>query len=335
MSIEKSCLNTLIPIKSAITYIIGGINSGKTTHAKLLLKHAQYDHLILIVRDVSEWTLYKNATLLQLDNPFKNLDIFKTAKRNTLFLLDDYHHTKSDLDNFYKCVNFELTHKNITIIINVHSIYKSHLFSHIISNNYLFLTYSLVNIRIINLLDHTYGLNFKSIFTDYLTRDICDVAFINLQKGFIIPKSQELFTNKNPFFTIMFKTGSNIQYHIIKSNNVDIVNNANDNSVQDGENEFLEHVKDIYKNKARIILLAKKLYTFFTNINSLSNTYQIILPNKKQTMNLLDLISISQNPNPKQILSKQTKQILQLMKMNKFILPQLLIRNKQFHKYIT
>lgn len=332
MSIHKSCLNKLIPIKSSLTYIIGGINSGKTTHAKLLLNHAQYDKLILIVRDVSEWVKYKKADILQIDRPFKNLELFKQAKTNTLFLLDDYHHEKTDLDNFMKIVNFELTHRNITMIINVHSIYHSHLFSHILCNQFLFLTYSPINTKIIKLLDNTYSLNFKSIFTDYLNRDTFDVGFLNLSKAIYIPKSSDLFCKKI-LFTKMFKSSSNIPYHIIKSDNVNI--ESNDNIIQNSENNFIEQVKNIYKNKTRINILAKNMYIFFNKMNALSDTYQIILPNNKITMNLLDLISSSQNPNPNKILNKQTKQTLQFMKNNIFICPRLLIKNKNFYKYIT
>ena len=317
-------INTLLPIKSSVSYIIGSPNTGKTTHAKLLISHAIYSELVLIVRDESEWSDYKSARIIKVENPFENLDIIKKTKENALILLDDYHHSKKSMDNFYKCINFELSHRHISLLINIHSIYKNYLFTSILTNTHLFLTYSTINTVVVRHLDKIYGLNFKPIFSEYLKNQTSDICFINIAKNYIIPQCQTLFKQSHEP-TIMFKTST--KFYLFQADQVDITETS--------ENEFIQNVSDIYKNKnLKVLNLAKKLYAFVEQENIVSKTHDIIL-NNSTICNLLDLIVWAQNPNAKKSLPPKVKKILLYMQRKQFTVPVVLIKNKQFHKYIT
>ena len=318
-------INTLLPIKSSVSYIIGSPNTGKTTHAKLLISHAVYSELILIVRDESEWSEYKRAQIIKVENPFENLDIIKKAKDDALILLDDYHHSKKSMDNFYKCINFELSHRHISLLINIHSIYKNYLFTSILTNAHLFLTYCNINTVVVRNLDKIYGLNYKPIFSEYLNNQTNDICFINLAQNYIIPQCQTLFKQSHEP-TIMFKTSK--KFYIFQADQVDITED------ETHEGDFIQNVSDIYKQKPKIINLAKKLYTFVEQEKIVSKSHDIIIDNST-VCNLLDLIVWAQNPNAKKSLPLKVKKILQYMQIKKFTVPVVLIKNKQFHKYIT
>ena len=346
--VQSTGLKDLININSRLNFIIGGINSGKSTWCKILISLLNYKKLYLIIRDFEEWkdTKFDTSTKLSTDTFFANIENLDQLETNSLIILDDFFFIGTSKDNFYKFVNFYISHKNLTVFICIHHIYKNNLYNTILSNSSFFLTYSTINNTVLKVIDSKFNTKYTELYNHYLNlnySNLYNIFYLNLEKNICIPAVNTLFIKSKEKLPKIDMFKNNTKYLILPENKIDIylpkaskkTKIENERNIEDFKllDSFLEIIKTLYPKSKKIHILSKQLYTIFQNNKNITSNYDIII-DQKNVGNLLDFITCTQNPNMKSIFSPKTIKVLKYLKNKHIKFPIIFIKNKNIYKYI-
>ena len=120
-----------------------------------------------------------------------------------LVFFDDYQLDSKTAD-FKQVVNFKLTHERKSLVISLHDVYKSNLYSDICQGGRFFLTYCPASLKLLQILDKAFQTQFRAIFQiDYAAGVFNkNIAYLNTDALIFLPKIDEHF---NALPTTMFK----------------------------------------------------------------------------------------------------------------------------------
>ena len=129
-------------------------------------------------KDTNEWKA-SDPQIKLLDSDF-TVDKISTLPNNSLIFIDDFQKQCSDSE-FQTIVNYTLRHERKTLILSIHDIYKSKLYSDIFQSTHFFITYSPSASKFLQLIDKQYCLEFRKKFQKYYPTGIKnkDIAFVN------------------------------------------------------------------------------------------------------------------------------------------------------------
>ena len=337
-------LNDLIPINSKINFIIGGINSGKSTWSKILINRIKYSKLYLVVKDTLEWGEYEKRSIIHPNTFFKDIKSLNELKINSLIILDDFTLDNIYKDNFYKFIHFLVSHKQLTVFICVHTIFKNSLFSYILYNTSFFLTYSLINKIILKKIDNQYATNYSEIFNKGIINNFLNnyhIFYLNLNSNICIPTIDILFSKEIKIHKKIQMYKNNEEYYIFPVNevNIKLSNEINDENENENENENNENtltlinemINKLYPKSKKMPLLCNILYNILNE--NIDINLNIIINNEKLG-NVIDFVSYLQNPK-KTVIPSKIKKILQFIKNKNVSIPKTFIRNISIHKYFN
>ena len=140
---EKTSLSTLVKVNANSNIVIGNSGSGKTYFTKSLLQTLNDSHPIFIFgNDENEWQEFINNESSKSisffhDDPFESDYLF--TLKECIIIFDDYIQNKNTENKLYKFMNYHVRHFNICFILITHSIFKSNLYSKILSAPFIFI----------------------------------------------------------------------------------------------------------------------------------------------------------------------------------------------------
>ena len=316
--------------------VIGSSGSGKTFFTMQILEKISFPETIIIFgKDEKEWEDYiKNENKkikFVSDDPFSTDYIF--TLENVIVIFDDYAQEKKNENKFYRFVNYHIRHHNICFFLITHSIYKSNLFTKILSAPSLFLTSCSANLFLVQKYDKMYNTN----LTNILRENILNLSesyrpIIYITPKFIINSFEELINpTTNQERVRMFKQDHT--YYLLSTENYKFEASTDECSTK--LDEILNDFQDMYPTKyKKIKKLIIQLYTFLEKNNLIDTvTLDINIKNKAQ-INFFDFIIASQDFSKKTTAPK-VKAILQYLKDKNFKVPRFTVQNHQFKSLLT
>ena len=258
-------------------------------------------------------------------------------------MCDDYAQSPSSLFSFLHIINYQLSHKKNTLILCIQGFTKNNLYSFIFQNSFLFLTYCKLNMKTIRHVDTQNGTDFKPIFeTSFDEGDInYHICFINLDRNYIIPFSDKLFScSTDPCHIKMFKQDKT--FYILDSHTVTLVEQKDtsessdlsddDDKQSDIESNLFEMLNTLCKhNNSKIILFARQLFTVLKPY--MDKQFQIRIKDQ-HFGNFLDFVKLSQNPKLDTTVSQSTLNLLKWLRNKNVKFAKLFFKNKVFTHYL-
>ena len=330
-------LSDIITLTGKQHLIIGNSGSGKTYFMmELLKKISEPTKIIVFGKDEQEWIKYQTQLDSKIkflsEDPFSSEYIF--SLENIIVIFDDYAQEKKYEPQFYKFLNYHIRHKNICFFLITHSLFKSNLYSKILSAPSIFLTTCSSNILLAQKYDKMYNANVtKTLKENILNTDQDYRPIIYICPKFIINSFEELLNpTTNQEKVRMFKQDKT--YYLLSTEDYKFESKDSDDC-NNKLDEILSDFKDMYPIKfKKIKKFIVQLYNFLSERNLLDPSTLDIQIKNKPSINFYDLIISSQDFSKKTTTTK-IKTILQYLKDNKFKIPRFTVQNHQFKNFLS
>ena len=329
-------LSDILKLNGTQHIIIGSSGSGKTFFTQQLLHTiASPEKLIIFGKDEKEWDQFikeSSKTIeFKFEEPFSTDYIF--SLENVIVLFNDYPQEKKFEQKFYKFVNYHIRHFKICLILITRSIFKSNLFTKILSAPSLFLTSCSSNL----FLAQKYDKMFQTNVTKYLRENILNIneayrPIIYITPKFIINSFQELLNpTTNQEKVRMFKQDKT--FYLL--NTTDYKFETNENECSSKLDELLNDFQEMYPTKfKKIKKFVIQLYTYLEKNELIDLVTMDIKIKKTPSVNFYDFVIASQDFSKKST-SPKVKTILQYLKEDKFKIPKFTVQNHQFKSLLT
>ena len=324
-------LSDILTLNGTQHIIIGSSGSGKTFFTKQLLNEISSPNKIIIFgKDEKEWQNYIANESRQVrfisDDPFVSDFIF--TLENVIVIFDDYAQEKKYESKFYKFVNYHIRHHSICFFLITHSIFKSNLFTKILSAPSLFLTSCSSNIFLVQKYDRMYNATVSNILKENilnLTDSYRPIIYISPK--FVINSFEEIVNpTTNQEKVRMFKQDKT--YYLLSTK--DYKFETSQDQCNSKVDEILNDFQDMYPTKfKKIKKLIIQLYSFLEQRNLIDTTTLDITIKNKPRINFYDFIISSQDFSKKHTSSK-VKSILLYLKEKNFKIPRFTVQNHQF-----
>ena len=328
-------MSELLNINNKSSIIIGSSGSGKTHFTKSIIQKIDLSRPVHIFgNDENEWVDFiQNNEMISFHtkDPFESNYIF--TLNNCVIIFDDYLQSKKTDNQFYKFVNYHVRHFNICFLLITHSIFKSNLYSRILSTPSIFLTTCSSNIFLAQKFDKL----FNTKLTEILKKNILEYTntyrpIIYATSHFLVNNIQELilptvYQNK----VIMFRNEKS--YYLLDVNKYQF-EEKNETSTHTKLDEVLHEFEEMYPKRF------KKLKKFILQMFEFSSKKKILdidsmeITITKPSHSFYDFIISSQDFS-KTKLDPKTKAILLYLKKNNFKVPRFTLNNKHFRNYIS
>lgn len=324
----------LFKIKGAQHIIVGSSGSGKTYFTTNLINLIQSPKKIYIVcTDEDEWksSLDDNfeATYITSD-PFSTNMLF--TLKDAIVVFEDYAQEKKTESLFNKFVNFYVRHNNLCLFLITHSIFKSNLYSKILSCPSIFLTTCSSNL----FFSQKYDKMFNTVITKLLKENLKKVSctqkpviyvtptfYINSIEQIIKPGGHEtevkMFKNDKTFFLLDVDQYKFEEPPPLAATKLD---------------EILNDFEEMYPKKF------KKIKKFVTSLYNFCKKFKIVEESTmdividKTRLNFYDFVISSQDFSKKSI-DPKIKNILQYLRKNNFKVPKFTLHNNSYKTYLT
>ena len=330
-------LSDILLLKGKQHIIIGSSGSGKTYFTKSLLELIKSPKTIIIFgKDEKEWVQYMTQSEKKIkfihEDPFASDYIF--SLQDVIIVFDDYSQEKKSEQQFYKFVNYHIRHNDICFFLITHSIFKSNLYSKIVSAPSLFLTSCSANTFLVQKYDKMYRTNITKILRENIV-DVNDTyrPIIYITPKYIINSFEQLVNpSTHQEKVIMFKQDKT--YYLLSTDNFEFETKT-DECTNTKLDEILIDFEDMYPTKfKKIKKFITNLYTFLDEKNLVNNTTLDINIKKVPSINFYDFIISSQDFSKKPT-NKKIKPVLQYLKDNNFKTPRFTIQNPQFRTFLS
>ena len=331
---EKIKLSELITLKGTQHIIIGNSGSGKTFFTMEFIKQIKKPETLFVFgTDENEWQSAELKSRVQFihNSPFENN--FLSTLSDCIIVFDDYRQDKAEEDKFYKFANYQVRHKNICFILITHSIFKSNLYSKILSSPSIFLTTCSSNLFLVQKYDKMFGTNVTAILKQNIKDQspsyrpilyITPHSIINSVEELIKPtansKKVKMFKHDKTFY-LLDTTKYKFEEETTK-----------DKSTKNKLHEILADFEDMYPVKyKKLKKFITLLFEFLTEKGNLNHTDIEV---GKTRISFYDFIISSQDFSKKNIDSR-TKNVLVYLKKNEFKVPRFTVQNQHYKTYIT
>ena len=331
-SIPTISLSEIVYLPGSQHLIIGHSGSGKTTFLKSLLNNIKEPKDVHIYgHDLREWRENKKINF-HISYPFEDKSLLDLS--DCIVVFDDFALKKKYEEDFYRFTNYNVRHFKITFIMICHSIYKSNLYSKILSSPSIFLTASQSNLFLVQKYDKMFTTKYTKILKDNIEQQPpFNRHILYLASSYAVNKVEQLFQTTFTKCATMFR-GEKVFYllDIEKYEIEDTETKAIENYSK--LDEILSEFKELYPKKfKRLKKFIELLYNHLEQ-NSFLNleTLTIVMNNKE--VSLYDFIIASQNFS-KQELDPRIKYVLQHLKRQNFKVPRFTLQNSTYKTFIT
>ena len=330
MEIKK--LSELVTLKGSQHVILGNSGSGKTFFVKKLIQQIKQPEVVYIFgSDEKEWDDVGVNIQFMNKSPFDN-DFLSTLS-NCFVIFDDYRLEKNIENKFYKFVNYNVRHNKLCFILITHSVFKSNLYSRIISSPSIFLTPSPANLFFVQKFDRTFGTNTTDILKENIKEHDLDYRpILYITPNYIINSVEELITPTTHQKRIrMFKQDR--KYYLLDTSKFQFEEEAFEKKETNSDlSEVLADFQEMYPVRfKKIKKFITILYEFLT-ARKLLTKQEISIGKVK--LSLHDFIISSQDFSKNNTNSK-TKTVLSYLKKEGFKVPRFTVQSPVYRQYIT
>ena len=324
-------LSELVKLKGSQHVLLGNSGSGKTYFVRKLIEQIKQPELVYVFgSDEKEWNDF--GVKIQFINKPPFQDDFLFTLSNSVVVFDDYRQEKSGEDKFYKFVNFNVRHNKLCFILITHSVFKSNLYSKIISSPSIFLTPSPANLFFVQKFDKTFGTNTTDLMKQNIKEHSSDYRpILYITPKYVINSVEELITPTTHQKKVrMFKQDR--EYYLLDTVKFKFEEESLEKDETSDLSEVLLDFQEMYpvrfkKIKKFIILL----YDFLKERNLLSKQEIRI---GKIKLSLHDFIISSQDFS-KNATNSKTKTVLTYLKKENFKVPRFTVHSPLYRQYIT
>lgn len=329
---NKINLSELIILQGGQHIIIGNSGSGKTFFALELIKQLKYsDPLYVFGNDQKEWDI-PNIRFLTTA-PFRDNFLFTLS--DCIVIFDDYRQEKSDDELFYRFVNYHVRHNNICFILITHSIFKSNLYSKILSSQSIFLTSSSSNLFFAQKYDKMFDTNVTNILKQNIQESSeTHRPVLYITPHFLINSVEELINPTGHEKKVkMFKHDKT--YYLLDVTKYKFEEKSDKKSSGDSQlQEILAEFEEMYPVRfKKLKKLIRSLYEFLVKHNGLNASTEIEVGKTK--MSFYDFVISSQDFSKKGGIDTKVKAVLSYLRKNGFKVPRFTVQNQLYRSYIT
>ena len=327
-------LSEIIKLSGNQHLIIGHSGSGKTTLIKTILENIKSPKIVHIYGlDINEWNkpnAFKKNIEFHQEYPFQDSIIFDL--KNSIVIFDDFTLKKKYEEQFHKFCNYNIRHFNITFFLICHSIYKSNLYSKILSSPSIFLTPSQSNLFMVQRYDKMFSTQYTSILKENIeTSNTRHRPILYLTSTFAINNAQNLFSVTPTKNIKMFKNDK--IFHLLDTDDYEI----EESNFQPSNNNLemlLDEFKELYPKRFKKIKKFIELLYIFSDKEKILDTETLELTINGKSYNLYDFIIGSQNFSKKDM-DPKTKILLSYFKKAGFKVPKFTLQNNNYKYYLT
>ena len=131
--------SSFLPIENTFCIIVGNSGSGKSSFCKILCDYMVSEKKIYIFsKHCADFQLRTKPIVALREISFNKEWIQNNIESNSVLICDDFVLDKSEIDNFRQIVNYYCRHQHLTLIIIIHSLFKTKIFSDINSASHFF-----------------------------------------------------------------------------------------------------------------------------------------------------------------------------------------------------
>lgn len=327
-------LSEIIKLKGAQHIILGNSGSGKTYFVMQLLEQLkELDNIYIFGNDENEWTKVKLKINFIHNSPFENK--FLLTLKDCIVVFDDYRQDKNEEESFYKFANYYVRHNNICFILITHSVFKSNLYSKIVSSPSIFLTSSPSNLFLAQKYDKMFNTDVSSLLKKNIkdqTSSYRPVLYIT--PNYVINSVEELIKPTTHEKKVrMFKHDKS--YYLLdtakfKFEDPSLKNEENKSGINEILSDFEEMYPVRFKKLKKFII---SLYDFLKESNLL-NIDKTEIQIGKTKISFYDFVISSQDFSKKTV-DPKLKTVLTHLKRNGFKVPKFTVQNPIYRTYIT
>lgn len=181
-------MNQYLKLDGKLIWLFGKSGTGKTNYfTSQLLPNWHEGPVYVKSKDPEEWK-DKPVELLENNFDIANIDDLPS---NCLIFFDDFVKKGQDKD-FQEIVNFNLRHESKTLILCIHDIFKSGLYSDLLQSSHFFITYCPSSLKLLQILDKQYKFNFREKF-----QAVYSLGVTNHHIAYLNTDTQTFFPNLN------------------------------------------------------------------------------------------------------------------------------------------
>ena len=323
-------LSDLVGLKGAQHVVLGNSGSGKTFFVKQFIRQIKQPELVYIFgTDEKEWRNFEVKVQFMNKQPFQ--DDFLFTLSDCVVVFDDYRQEKDSENKFYNFVNYHVRHNKLCFILITHSVFKSNLYSRIISSPSIFLTPSPANLFFVQKFDKNFGTNTTSLMKENIKEHRPDYRpILYITPNYIINSVEELITPTTHQKKVrMFKQDR--KYYLLDTSKFKFEKKSSDEP-NTGLSEILEDFQEMYPvrfKKLKKLIVA--LYEFLKEKNLLTKQEISI---GKVKLSFYDFIISSQDFS-KHPTNSKIKTILTFLKKEGFKVPRFTLQSPLYKQYIS
>lgn len=305
-------ISSLLPIEHTFCTIVGNSGSGKSSFCKILCDYIIPEKTIYYYNSHRnlDFQLKSNPVVVLKDVSFEQDWVGKNIKKNSVLVLDDFNIHKSEVTAFRGLVNYYCRHNLLTLIIIVHSLFKTNIYNEINLSSNLFLLKSESSRQIASrkkVLNAYNTLTSSKLIKQLLYINLVDEYSISFDSDILLHTLTpiNMFTHNN-VFTVHIKGASCPDFE---------VPNNEENDDKEIYNQYSS------KNRRKIFFILQ----CFKKNEILKN--DLVVVGKSNDMHIYDVLSIFLNPFPKNMLSKSEISFMKRLKTStkQFPLPRHII----------
>ena len=257
-------LSELVNLEGKTTLFLGSSGSGKTTLLQTLLKYIKEPKKVNIFgTEKKEWQNidFNEKKIKFLEHPFETDEIFNL--KNEIVIFEDFICEKEYEKKFHKFITFNVRHNNLTHFIITHSVFKTNLFSKILSFQSIFLTTSNANIFFAQRYDKLFGKSITNIFLKNLSlMTNSNNPILYITPHFSINFVQLLFADQADITQIRMYYNDK-EYFLLDVSKYEVQKEKESKSNNEKLDELLQEFENLYpKRFNRLKIFIKNLYSF-------------------------------------------------------------------------
>ena len=280
--------NSFLPIENTFCTIVGNSGSGKSSFCKILCDYITPEKKIYYYNSNRslDFQLKSKPIVVLQDISFDQDWIKKNIIKNSVLILDDFNINKTEVAAFRALINYYCRHNLLTLIIIVHSLFKTNIFNEINLSSNIFLLKSESSRQIASR---------KKVIKAYNTlissKLIKQLLYINLVDEYSISFNSDILLHTLTPIN-MFTQNDIFTVHIKGATCPDSDQNEEDEDNTEIYNQYSS------KNRRKIFFILQ----CFKKNEILKN--DLVIVGKSNFMHIYDVLSIFLNPFPKNMLSK-------------------------------
>ena len=290
--------SSFFPIEHQFSVIVGNSGAGKSSFCKILCEYILASKKIYYFNPNSlDFKLRTKPIIVLKSLEFSEVWLSENIELNSILIFDDFVLEKSSIIDFRRTVNYYCRHKQLTLIIIIHTLFNNNVYNEVNLSSHLFLIKSQSSRQIASR---------KKILEAYdslvsSSNLVKQLLYVNLSNEYTLSIESNLITQTlRPIMLF-----SNKQIFTVHEKGKLCPDQTTDED-EDENIDIYDHYSSRNKRKIFFILSCLKK-------NQILKDNQVIVD--KTQMHIYDVLSLFLNPFPKKKLSKHEISFLKKLKL--------------------